>query len=274
MTSERFNPPRAEERGPDALRELVRDRRRGPSADSVNAITARIAARVSEASSTSVRPESALASYKLPAIVFIAAGSLLLTPMAVRSFATGPSSSSSTPSTGSVTTPERTTEPAPDLAAAPPNVESAGTVSVNELPTAAPLSMPVSVTPSAPLPSPARAKLAQPTAREASVSELDVTRRAQEALASDPSRALAMADELAQLFPSGEFVQERETIAVEALARLGRKDDAIQRGRQLLRRFPRTPYAARLEKVVGQPLTSTAPPRSGDRTDSFGASTR
>jgi hypothetical protein len=86
-------------------------------------------------------------------------------------------------------------------------------------------------------------------------------------LASNPGRALAMADQLARDFPNGEFVQEREAIAVEALARVGRKGEALQRARALLGRFPRTPYAARLELVIGQPIaaasttTSTSPPR-------------
>ena len=38
-------------------------------------------------------------------------------------------------------------------------------------------------------------------------------------------------------------------------SKLGRKDDALRRANALLRRFPRTPYVAHLEKALGQPLS-------------------
>lgn len=90
----------------------------------------------------------------------------------------------------------------------------------------------------------------------AHATELDVVRRARVALASDPTEALAVASEHAREFPDGEFVQEREVIAVEALARLGRKEDALRRGRSLVEKFPRTPYVVRLEKALGEPLAA------------------
>ena len=73
-----------------------------------------------------------------------------------------------------------------------------------------------------------------------STPELLLVRRAQDALTSNPARALSLADEHAALFPSGELTQEREVVAVDALSKLGRKDDALLRARAVLRRFPRT----------------------------------
>ncbi len=86
------------------------------------------------------------------------------------------------------------------------------------------------------------------------VSELELLQRAQAALPSDPERALAITSEQARTYPSGEFIQEREVIAVEALARMGQKDEAFRRARALVHRFPRTPYGDRLEMAVGRAL--------------------
>ncbi|MDF2692425.1 MAG: hypothetical protein K0S65_808, partial [Labilithrix sp.] len=81
--------------------------------------------------------------------------------------------------------------------------------------------------------------------------ELALVQRAQASLATDPQRALATTDEHARAYPKGEFTQERELSAVEALARMGRKEEARGRARALIQRYPRTPYAARLEMAVG-----------------------
>ncbi|AKV00692.1 hypothetical protein AKJ09_07355 [Labilithrix luteola] len=266
MTFERFNPPRADEQGPDALRALVRERRRGPSPDAANEISARIAARVAEAaSSTAARSSSALAYSKLGAIAVVVAGGFLLAPFVSRSVAHRPPVAPP-PVTAPEPVPAAVVE---ERAETPPKVDPVGTISVDELPSAAPVAVASATGRARPTPSPE----APP-----SVSELEAARRAQATLASNPGRALVIADQLSRDFPNGEFVQEREAIAVEALARLGRKEDALQRARTLLRRFPRTPYVARLEMVIGQPISpmsaSTPSPISGDRADSVAAPPR
>ncbi|MDF2693626.1 MAG: hypothetical protein K0S65_2009, partial [Labilithrix sp.] len=127
-------------------------------------------------------------------------------------------------------------------------------IPVDELPSAAP--------PSASAPAPAFAggvrgasvRSSTVSAGGASSPEIELLQRAKAALVSDPERALSITSEQARAYPSGEFVQEREVIAVEALSRLGRKDEAVRRARALVKQFPRTPYAARLEIAVGQPL--------------------
>lgn len=85
--------------------------------------------------------------------------------------------------------------------------------------------------------------------------EFAFIRSAEAALESSPSRALASAEEHARTFPSGQFVQEREVIAVDALTRLGRTDEAKRRANAFLLRFPRTPYLSRLERALGEPLS-------------------
>lgn len=108
--------------------------------------------------------------------------------------------------------------------------------------------------PSAPRPSAAPSVA---TATKPAATELELVQRAQAAVGSDPARALAAAAEHARVYPSGAFVQEREVIAVEALARLGRTDEAWKRAAALVQRFPGTPYATRLERALGRSLSSS-----------------
>ncbi len=97
--------------------------------------------------------------------------------------------------------------------------------------------------------------VARPNAR--GDDEFALIRSAEAALESSPSRALASAEEHARTFPSGQFEQEREMIAIDALTRLGRTNEAKRRANVFLARFPRTPYVSRLERVLGEPLSPT-----------------
>lgn len=82
-------------------------------------------------------------------------------------------------------------------------------------------------------------------------SEGELLGRAERSLATSPSMALALADEHARRFPRGSLVQEREVIAVEALARLGRAAGARARGQAMLRAYPSSIYRTKLEQVIG-----------------------
>ena len=95
---------------------------------------------------------------------------------------------------------------------------------------------------------------------KAPATELELVQQAQAALASDPQRALAITREQGRLYPDGDYVQEREVFAVEALSRLGQKDEAWQRAVALVRRYPRTPHVARLELATGRRLVTPASP--------------
>ena len=91
-----------------------------------------------------------------------------------------------------------------------------------------------------------------PAATEAAAStEIDLLGAAQRALRGGaPRRALELAEEHAVRFPAGVLVEEREAIAIEALARLGRRDEAAVRHASFVGRFPHSTYRARLEKLV------------------------
>ncbi len=76
--------------------------------------------------------------------------------------------------------------------------------------------------------------------------------RARQELSSDPSDALVLTQEHARRFPAGTLVQEREVLAIEALARLGRSSEARRRLQAFRASFPQSPHVARLTGLVGQ----------------------
>ncbi|MCL2449862.1 MAG: hypothetical protein FWD17_13025 [Polyangiaceae bacterium] len=87
--------------------------------------------------------------------------------------------------------------------------------------------------------------------------EIALLRAAQERLRTNPAAALALTGEHAARYPSGMLAQEGAVIAIEALVRLGRKDEARQRAAELLRTAPRTAHRRRVEELVG--ALSTTP---------------
>jgi hypothetical protein len=76
--------------------------------------------------------------------------------------------------------------------------------------------------------------------------------RARQQLASDPAGALALTDEHARRFSNGTLVPEREVLAIEALARLGRTSEARARLAAFRERYPQSPHLARLDTLVAQ----------------------
>jgi hypothetical protein len=91
---------------------------------------------------------------------------------------------------------------------------------------------------------PSPAPLAAPSA---SPDELKLLARAQRALSSDPSSALALAGEHVRSFPSGALVQEREMIAIDALLRLERAAEASLRAARFHQRFPSSAHRRRVD---------------------------
>jgi hypothetical protein len=85
-----------------------------------------------------------------------------------------------------------------------------------------------------------------------SADEYRLLRAARQAAASDAARALSLADEHLRRFPHGMLSQERETIAIESLARLGNRTAAQQRADRFLNTFPTSPYAARIRAAVAR----------------------
>jgi hypothetical protein len=84
-----------------------------------------------------------------------------------------------------------------------------------------------------------------------SLSESDLLGQAQAALAGDPARAFALSEQHRRRFSHGVLVQEREVIAVEALARLGRHAEATARGERFLVAFPSSAHRSKIESIVG-----------------------
>lgn len=81
--------------------------------------------------------------------------------------------------------------------------------------------------------------------------ELAILGRAQRALVgNDASAALSHAQRHAEMFPSGMMVEEREAIAIEALARLDRLADARVRFERFQASYPRSSYRQRLERLI------------------------
>ncbi len=76
--------------------------------------------------------------------------------------------------------------------------------------------------------------------------------RAHRALRSgQAAEALAITVEHARTYPRGVLSQEREVIAVEALARSGRRAEAEARGNAFIARFPGSSHARRLRAILG-----------------------
>jgi hypothetical protein len=263
---DRSQPLRTDAEAPEALRAFARSGRGpGPSDAAVERMAKRLAtAGVLSAPASPLqdapRAESKFAYYKVGVLALAVASGLLVTWQATK---VPPSSGTAVLSVdahqATAPIPNAPAEPRPadqpvDVADAPKPV----TISVDQLPSAAPAAAPRSARSSA-----------ESAGSKAPSTELELVNRAQVALASDPQRALTLMSEHARTYPNGEFVQEREVIAVEALSRLGRKEEALRRALALVQRFPRTPYAARLEVAVGRPVSpassSAAPTAPDDR---------
>jgi len=81
--------------------------------------------------------------------------------------------------------------------------------------------------------------------------EFSLLEQAQRALGGDPRRALDLADRDERQFPVGALAQEREVIAIEALAELGRADEARARARSFFQAFPGSVHGPRIAAMTG-----------------------
>ena len=102
-------------------------------------------------------------------------------------------------------------------------------------------------------PKPRHAKsAAAPLSAEDAMAEASLVSRARKALVTSPQRALDLANQAKREFPRGMLVEEREAIAVQALAKLGQGDKASQRGEKFLRAYGRGPHAAAVRSAIGR----------------------
>jgi len=128
---------------------------------------------------------------------------------------------------------------ATELAPTPP-------VSVESLPSAeAPHAAKVTATPDA---------KARPSAATSgtvgTTDELALLEEASRALDASPERALTLTDEHMKRFRTPKFAQERERLAIVALVRLGRRDDAKRRADAFEAAFPRSAHLTRVRELV------------------------
>lgn len=70
-------------------------------------------------------------------------------------------------------------------------------------------------------------------------------------LRGDPAKALATTAEHARIHPRGQLVQEREAIAIEALIRAGRSDEARRRASAFHQRWPTSSHRDRIDRLLG-----------------------
>lgn len=128
----------------------------------------------------------------------------------------------------------------------------------DEMPTVDVRSLPGSADP------PARHKAPAAKAGDEELSESALLQLAHDAIPTNPRRALALTGEHARRFPTGVLAQEREVIAVEALVRIGRRDEARARAATFLATYPSSAYRSRASEAIDGPpgsLPSPAPPR-------------
>lgn len=90
------------------------------------------------------------------------------------------------------------------------------------------------------------------TPRTDAVEELKLLTRARRVLPSRPETTLALSVEHAELYPRGVLAEEREVLAIEALLKLARPNEARQRARAFMRSFPNSSQRARLAALLEQ----------------------
>lgn len=135
-----------------------------------------------------------------------------------------------------------------------------GGVPVVPAPTGAPVAhdadppLPPPAISAVPAPPPERAppkppkRAVQPSSPEA---ELGLLVPARKLVAVEPARALALVERHRARFAHGVFAEEREVLAVEALVRLGRGQEARARAARFARAHPASAQRARLDALLG-----------------------
>lgn len=88
------------------------------------------------------------------------------------------------------------------------------------------------------------------TAESDPVEEHALLAEARRTLGSSPAAALDLVQRHQQRFPRGELGLEREFLRIQALSRLGRSSEARAAGERFLRSFPRSAYAAEIERLI------------------------
>ena len=102
------------------------------------------------------------------------------------------------------------------------------------------------ISPAAPAPDSFRA----PSSAAGKEDEIALLKDARAALAASPAQALALTERHRADYPRGALVQERELIAITALARLGQSSNAKQRADRFRKAYPRSAYLTQIDRVL------------------------
>lgn len=143
---------------------------------------------------------------------------------------------SAAPTAPAAASPSATTEEAPPADEAPPTAKGAAEpASTSRAGSARPRVSPSS-------------SAAATTASERLAEETADLVRLRSLASADPAGALAAADDGQRRFASGAFGEEREAIAIRALASLGRQAEARSRLERFAARYPKSVYLSRLRE--------------------------
>lgn len=82
--------------------------------------------------------------------------------------------------------------------------------------------------------------------------EVQQLRQIRQLVGSNPSQALALANEGHGTFKGGVLYQEREALALQALSALGRRSELEARGERYLRAFPKGSFSTRVRQLLGR----------------------
>ncbi len=82
--------------------------------------------------------------------------------------------------------------------------------------------------------------------------EVALIERGRRALRSSPAEALAHANDHRRRFVRGQLAAAAELLAIDALQRLGRREEAVRRARRMAQEWPSTIYRQRLITLVGE----------------------
>lgn len=117
-------------------------------------------------------------------------------------------------------------------------------------PPAAPVTAPEPSAVRAPARRPPIARAAAPAAEDGLAVEQRLLNEAHRALAANPRRALALAEDHARRYPHGQLAAERTLIEIEALVAMGHRRDAEARAQRLRRTAPNSIYGERLDEIL------------------------
>ena len=176
------------------------------------------------------------------AAVMIVGGSIAVSAL---SSSDGPRTSSVRPTVATSTEQGSKPEAAPETEAAPATPIGVPSLHIDELPSAAP---PASVHPTAPAALPT-APRAETVTVEDELKTIDAARAA--LTARRPDETLARVQRYRVAFREPHFVAEADALEVQALAAVGRTEEARTKAEQFFRTHPGSPYTQRVRTAAG-----------------------